>query len=53
MNSSALGVVAALILFSIPNARAEIVFTENFESESLASTTTVSTNSTLPTAPSI
>jgi hypothetical protein len=36
MKSSALGVVAALILFSIPTAKAAIVFAENFESESLA-----------------
>ncbi len=36
MNSSAFGVVAALILFSIPNAKEEIIFTENFESEVLA-----------------
>ena len=35
MKLSALGLAAALVLFSIPTAKAEIVFTENFNSESL------------------
>ena len=35
MKLSAVGLAAALVLFSIPTAEAEIVFTENFNSENL------------------